>query len=117
MNSMGMHSTPILDLHADAEIGEREKCLYAYTTGHTNSMPEDITSSLLFARQPVISAPNESFERTEHPVDIQQPPPHVIDYWFYQLGLSLDPTSSENPPNATSSPFQSPLFNGITYVS
>ena len=29
----------------------------------------------------------------EDAVDIQ-PPSHVIDYWFDQLGLSLDPTSA-----------------------
>ena len=79
---------------------------YGHTTLHTCSMPENTTSALLFARQPVIS-----------PADVQQPPPHVVDYWFDQLGLSLDPTSSENPPNATSSPFQVPLLDGIIYMS
>ena len=80
-------------------------------------MFEDITSTSLFARQPVIPATSESFETTEHPENIQQPPPHVIDYWFYQLGLSLGPTSSEDPPNAVSSSFQVPLLDGIIYVS
>jgi hypothetical protein len=57
------------------------------------------------------------FESTENPVDIHQPPPHVVNYWFDRLGLSLDPTPSENPSNATSSPFQFPLLDGISYVS
>ena len=73
-----MQSTLIL--HADATLGEKINYQYAYTTGRTGSIPEDITSSLLFARQPVVSAISESFESTENPADIQQPPPHVIDY-------------------------------------
>ena len=85
--------------------------------GHTGSIPEEITSTLLFARQSVISATNESFKSTKNPADIQQPPPHVIDYWFDQLGLSLDSTSSEKPLNATGSPFRLPLLDGIIYVS
>ena len=80
-------------------------------------MPEDVTPNLLFARQPVISATNESLESTENPMDIQQPPPHVVDYWFDRLGLSLDHTSSENPLDATGSPFQVPLFDGTICVS
>ena len=115
MSPTTLHSDPIL--HADARVGERINCQYAYTTGHTGLMPEDIISSLPFARQPVTSATNESFESTEDLVDIHQPPPNVIDYWFDHLGLSLDPTSSENPSNATSPPFQFPLFDGIIHVS
>ena len=80
-------------------------------------MSGDIAFALLFARQPLASVTNESFESTENSLDIQQPPPHVIDYWFHRLGLSLDPTSSENPSNATGSLFQSPQFDGIIYVS
>ena len=110
-----MHSAPFL--HTDAKIGEKINYQYDYTTGHTGSMPEYITSSLLFARQPVISAPNESLESIENPADIHQPPPRVIDYWFDQLGLSVDPISLENPSNATSSPFQFPMVDGIIYVS
>ena len=110
-----MHPDPILN--TDAKIGEKIDCQYAYTTGHTGSMPEDLTSSLLFARQSFISSPNEAFQRTENPADIQQPAPHVIDYWFDRLGLSVNPISSENPSNATSSPFQFPMFDGTIYVS
>ena len=80
-------------------------------------MPEDITSSVPFAKQPVTSATNESFESTENSLDIQQPPPHMVDYWFDQLGLSLDPTSSENSSNATGSPFKFPQLDGIIQVS
>jgi len=115
MNSTRLPSAPIL--HAVARIGERIDCQYAYTIDHTGSLSTDITSGLLFARQPAISATNEPFEILGDPVDIQQPPPHVVDYWFDQLGLSLDPTSSENPSNATGSSFQFPLFDRTTYVS
>ena len=112
---MSPYSVPTL--HADARIGEGINCPHEYAAGHTGSMFEDITSVLLFARQPLTSATSESFESTENSLDIQQPPPHVIDYWFDHLGLSLDPTSSENPSNATRSPFEFPQFDGIIHVS
>ena len=80
-------------------------------------MSADTTSSLLVARQPVIPEASGLFESTNNPVDIQQPPPHVVDYWFDRLGLSLDPTPSENPSNATSFPFQFPLLDGTSHVS
>jgi len=79
-------------------------------------MSADTTSSLPFARQGALSATDESFVSRENLVDIQQPPPHVVDYWFDRLGLSLDPTS-EIPLNATSPPFQFPQFDGTGYVS
>ena len=115
MSPTRRHSAPIL--HADARIGESINCPYDYTTGHTGSMSEDITSTLLFARQPLTPVTNESYESTENSLDIQQPPPHVIDYWFDWLGLSLGPTSSENPSNAAGSPFNFPQIDGIIHVS
>jgi len=115
MNSTS--SPPAPTLHADARNGEGINYQYPYTAGHVGSMSTDITSSLLFARQPAISATNEPFESLCNPVDIQQPPPHVVDYWFDQLGLSLDPTPSENSSNATSSSFQFLSFDSTTYVS
>jgi len=80
-------------------------------------MSTDITSSLLFAREPAISATNEPFGSLGNLVDIQQPPPYVVDYWFDQLGLSLDSISSGNPSNAISSSLQYPLFDSTAYVS
>ena len=115
MNSPGLHSAPIL--HADAKSGDRINRQYTHFTCCTGYMFACATSSLPFAKQPVPSATDESFESTEDPMDIHQPPPHVVDYWFNQLGLSLNPTSSENPSNATESTFQFPLFDGIDYVS
>ena len=112
MNSPGLHSTPIL--HADAKSGERINCQYTHTTGFMSACA---TSSLPMPRQPVPSKIDESLERTEDPLDIRQPPPHVVDYWFHQLGLSLGPTLSENPLNAKVSPFQFPLFDSIDNVS
>ena len=114
MNSTRLPSAPIL--HADARIGERADCQYAYTISCTGSLSTDITSSLPFARQPAVSAANEPFESLGNPIGIQQPPPHVVDYWFAQLGLSLDPAPPENPSNATSSSFQFPLFDSTTCV-
>jgi len=49
-------------------------------------------------------------------MNIHQPPDHVIDYWFDQLGLSLD-LSSENSSNLVNFSSQFPLFNGIDGVS
>ena len=115
MNSTGLHSALIM--HADARIGETSNCSYTYTIGYTGSMFVDTPSSLLFARGRTISITDESSKGTDNPMDIQQPPPHVVDYWFDRLGLSLDPTSSENPSNATGYPFQFPPFDDISYVS
>ena len=112
MNSTGLLSAPTL--HPDARIGERFNCQYAYTTGHTGSMSTDITSSLRLA---VISSTNEAFESTGDLVDIQQPPPHVVDYWYDQLELSLDLTSPANPSNATSSASLFPPFDSTIHVS
>ena len=82
-------------------------------------MSADTTSSFHFARQPVLVIPtiDESFESMANPVDMQQPSPRVVNYWFDRLGLSLDTTLPENPSNPTSSPFQYPLFDGIIHVS
>jgi len=115
MNSPGLHSALIM--HANARIGETSNYHYEYTTDHTGSMSTGTPSSLLFARKPTISITDESSEGTDNPMDIQQPPPHVVDYWFDQLGLSLDSTSSENPSNATGYLFQFPPFDGINHVS
>ena len=115
MSPARLHSVPIV--HANARIGERINCAYEYTTDRTGSMSEDITSTLPFAGQPLTSATNESFESTEISLDIQRPPPRVIDYWFDHLGLSLDTTSSENPSSITRSPLQFPQFDGIIHVS
>jgi len=108
-------SAPIL--HADAGNGEITDYQYARTMGRPGSMSTDITSSLLFARQPAISATNEPFRSLVNLVDIQQPPPYVVDYWFDQLGLSLDSISSGNPSNARGSSLQYPLLDSTAYVS
>ena len=115
MNTAGSPTAPTLRAHA--RIGERINCQYAYTTGHTGSMSTDITSSLHFATQPVISATKEQFESTEDPIDMQQPPPHVVNYWYDHLELSLDLPSSENPSNATGPAFLFPLFDSTIDVS
>jgi len=112
-NSTRLPSAPIL--HAGARIGERTDCQCSHTAGHTSSLSTDITSSLLSARQPAIAVTNEPFEILGDPVDIQQPPPHVVDYWFERLGLSLDPAPPENLSIARSSSFQSSLFDSTTY--
>ena len=117
MNSTGLPTAPTL--HADARIEERINSQYAYTstTGHTGFMSTDITSSFHFATQPVISATKEQFESTENSVGIQQPSPHVVDYWYDRLELSLDLTSSENPLNATGPASLFPPFGSTIDVS
>ena len=115
MNSTGLSSAPIL--HTDARIGEKINGKYTHNTDYTGPVSTDIISRSPFASQPVISATNQSFESTGISADIQQPPPHVVDYWFNQLGLSLDPLSPENHTKATCSSFQFPLFDSIIYVS
>ena len=39
------------------------------------------------------------FRDAGNPSCIQQPPNHVIDYWFHRLGLSVQTTSAENLSN------------------
>ena len=112
MSSTGLPTAPTL--HADARIRERINCQYTYTAGHVGPMSTDVISSLRFA---VISATKEPLESTGNEVDMKQPPPHVVDYWFDQLGLSLDLTSPENPSNPTSSASRSPPFDSTIYVS
>jgi hypothetical protein len=114
VNLTRLPSAPIL--YTNARIGERPDYPYEYNIDHTGSMSTDITSSLLFAGHLAISATNEPFESMVNPVNIQEPPTHMVNYWFDQLGLLLDPTS-ENPSNATSSSFQFLHFDRTTYVS
>jgi len=114
MNLAGLHSATVL--HADARRRDGINCHYTRTTYHTGVMSADATSSLHFARQGALSATDESFQSRKNPMDTQQPPPHVVDYWFDRLGLSLDPTS-ENPLNVTSSAFQFPRFDVTSNVS
>jgi len=78
------YPSPILHSHAESD-GETDYHRI-YPTCHT---------SLPFPRQPVLSIPTAD----QSLVNIQQPPVHVVDYWFDRLGLSLDPASSENPSN------------------
>ena len=115
MNSLGLHSAPIL--YTDVKSGDKNDSQCTCTTCCTGFIPAGATSGLLFEREPRPSTTDRSFESTEDPIDIHQPPPHVVNYWFDWLGLSLDPTTSENPSNATGSLFQFPPFDGIDYVS
>ena len=73
------------------------------------------TSSRGFRSAPSIGPPVTS-PTSEGLMDIQ-PPPHVIDYWFDRLGLSLHPTSSGSPLNSTFFLTQSPLVDNGNDVS
>jgi len=108
-----LHSAPIL--YGVADSGERID--YHYTTGYANFKSTDTAFSLPSAKRPVRSTPDQLVETTENPMDIQQPPDHVIDHWFDRLGLSLDLPSSENSSNLTNFSSQFPLFDGIDGVS
>ena len=115
---ISLHSAPIS--HSDARSGERINCHSTHTQFHTSytSADVDTTSSVAFESVPVFSAADKSFESMEDLVDIQ-PPPHVIDYWFDRLGLSLDPTSSEpgNPSDPVGFLCAFPPLDGNHYVS
>ena len=113
-----LHSGPIS--HDDARSGERinyHPTRTPFRTSYT-STDVDATPSLALASGPVFSAADQSLESMEDLVDIQ-PPPHVIDYWFDRLGLSLDPTSSEsgNPSHPVGFLRAFPPLDGNDYVS
>ena len=101
--------------YSDAQEGENTT--NAYTSWDINLTSTPATSSLPFARLPGFSATEQSFEGTNDLLNIQQPPPDVVDYWFDWFGLSLDPPSSQNVSNSTSLLIQSPPDDGLNDVS
>ena len=116
--SGSLHSAPTS--HGEARSGERINYHSTRTPFHTSYTSPDIDTipSLALANVPVFSPADQSLQSMEDLVDIQ-PPPHVIDYWFDLLGLSLDSTSSEsrNPSDSVGFLCAFPPFNGIHYVS
>ena len=115
--SGSLHSAPIS--HGDARGGERVNYRYTHTPFHTSYTSPDVdigtASRLTLASVPVFSAIDQSFESMVDKVDIQ-PAPHVIDYWFDRLGLSLDPISSRNLSNSIGRLCPSPPLDGNEYV-
>ena len=113
-----LHSAP--SSHGDARSGERINDHSTHSPIHVGctSLDEGTTSSLALASMPVFSATDQSLESMVDLVDIQ-PPPHVINYWFDRLGLSLDPTSSRsgNPSDSVGFLFPFPPLDGNDYVS
>ena len=114
--SESLHSAPIS--HADSRSGERINCHSTHTPIHTSYTSPDVdtTPSLALASVPGFSAADQSLQSMEDLVDIQ-PPPHVIDYWFDLLGLSLDTTSSGNPFDSVGFLYRFPPLDGNDYVS
>ena len=110
--SADLYSAPIL--YGVADSGERINC--HYTTAYADFTSTDTALSSPSAQWPVRSTPDQPVETTDNSMNIHQPPDHVIDYWFDQLGLSLD-LSSENSSNLVNFSSQFPLFNGIDGVS
>ena len=113
-----LHSAPIS--HCNARSGERINYHSTHTPFHACCTSPDIgtTPSLALASVPVFSAADQSLQAIEDLVDIQ-PPPHVVDYWFDRLGLSLDPTSSwsGNPSDSVGFLCAFPPLDGNHYVS
>jgi hypothetical protein len=91
------------------------KCGYIDTTYYTSFTSPEPAPMMPSARQQVLSSTDQPFE--ENLVDMQRPPPHVVDYWFDKLGLSLDPTSSEGSSNSTAISSELSLIDAIDYVS
>ena len=104
--------------HDNERSGERINYHSTHTPFHTGYTSPDVdtTPSLALASVPVFLAADQSLQSMEDLVDIQ-PPPHVIDYWFDLLGLSLDTTSSENPSDSVGFLCRFPPLDGSDYVS
>ena len=94
--------------HSDTRSGEG--------INYGTTVDVEDTPSLALASVPVFSAIDQSFESMVDMVDTQ-PPPHVIDYWFDRLGLSLDPTSSGNLSDSVGFLYSFPPLDGNDYVS
>src|SRR5258708_6883270 len=92
-----LHSAPIPPGHATNE--GRSNSHYSHTPYRTPLTSPAAASNFALASMPVFSAIDQSPETMEE-LMYMQPPPHVIDYWFDRLGLSLDPPSAENPSNS-----------------
>ena len=116
--SESLHSAPIS--HGNARSGERINYHSTHTPFHSSYTSSDVgtTPSLALASVPASSAADQSLQSMDDLVDIQ-PPPHVVDYFFDLLGLSLDPTSSwsGNPSDSVGFLYPFPLIDGNDYVS
>ena len=106
--SNGLGSAPIP--HANAESGDSTNYHYTYSAHH----PPFILHSVGL---PGPSAADQAFEGAENPVNIQQPPPGVADYWSGWAKHSLDPPPSENAPNPANFLSRFPPIDGISDVS
>jgi hypothetical protein len=78
-----------------------------YPPSYCPSIPIVVAPSPAYGEQP---AP--SFKGAGNPDYTQQPPDHVIDYWYHQLGLSVQTPSAETLSNSTTLPssFPAPPF-------
>ena len=110
--SGSVHSAPIS--HSDAGREGKINWNCTYPPSPTSFTSPDATSSSAHASLPDFSSIDQSLESVEHSIYTLQPPPHVIDFWFDRLGLSLDPTSWGNPAGSLS---RLPPFDGNDCVS
>ena len=113
---------PLSPLYDDAQEGD--SATNAYTPWDIDftsaAAAAAAATSLPSTRQPEFGwfpASDQLFEGASDPLNIQQPPPDVINYWFDRLGLSLDPTSSQNPSNSTNFLIRSLPVDGVNDVS
>ena len=113
--SGSVHVAPISD--RNARNGERINWSYTHTPAHTRFISPDATSSSVSASLPAFSAIDQFFEAVEDSIYTQQPPPHVINFWFDRLGLSLDPTPWGNPSNSAGFLPRLPPLDGNDCVS
>ena len=113
--SKGFHSDSIV--YGDGESRGKIGCHSNYTIGYTDLTSGHPVPNSPSAGRPVPYTIDQSFETAEHQINTQQPPSHMIDYWFDRLGLSLDPASLENPLNPTNVLTQWPPVDDVNDVS
>ena len=81
--------------HSDYTKSERDTCLPELNPPQA-ILPYVATASR-FPSEVDITSTQYAYEGSVNPDCVEQPPAHVIDYWFHRLGLSLDAPLGGNP--------------------
>ena len=99
--SSGGSSGQTNDVHTDYASSERDT-----RPPEFNPIQTILPTASFFSSYGDITSTQYAYEGSVNPGYMEQPPAHVIDYWFHRLGLSLDAPVAASPsdlPNVSSS--------------